>query len=66
MQDFLRSARLRVAVAVVLIVTAVVGLLQFSPPCSDWREWKASKQGPGFHTMELMVPPFFCIGSRQP
>jgi len=57
---------LRVTLVSVLVLAAIVGLLQLTPPCSEWRAWKASKQGAGFHTMELLIPPFFCIGSRQP
>jgi hypothetical protein len=57
---------LRLALIGALVLAGIVALLQLTPPCSDWRAWKASKQGPGVHTLELMVPPFFCIGSRQP
>ncbi len=67
MQNFLSNTRLRLALIVDLVLAGVVGLLQLTPACGDWRAWKASKQGPGFHTLELVVPPpFFCIGSRQP
>jgi hypothetical protein len=56
----------RLALAAVVLTAAAVGLLQLSPPCREWRAWKESKRGPGFHTMELMTRPFFCIGSEQP
>jgi hypothetical protein len=65
MQNLLSNARLRLAMIAVLVLVGVVGLLQLTPSCSDWRAWKASKQGPGYRTMELITPPFFCIGSRQ-
>lgn len=52
--------------ATLVLAVALVGALQLSPACVEWRAWKASKQGPGFHTMELMLPPFYCIGSRDP
>lgn len=52
--------------AMLVLATLLVGALQLSPACREWRAWKASKQGPGFHTMELMIPPPYCIGSRDP
>lgn len=33
-------------------------LLQLSSPCAEWRAWKASREGPGIHTMELRTRPF--------
>lgn len=66
MQRLVKNTGLGLAMVAVLVLVAIVGLLQLTPPCSEWRAWKASKQGPGFHTLELMIPPFFCIGSRQP
>ncbi|MCA1703193.1 MAG: hypothetical protein LC808_07935 [Actinobacteria bacterium] len=66
MENVRDSKGLRVALISVVVLAAIVGLLQLTPPCTEWRAWKASKQGPGIHTLELMVPPFFCIGSRQP
>lgn len=63
-----RFGRNPVVAVLVLVVTliAVVGLLQLSPSCREWREWRAFKQGPGPHTDELLIPPFYCIGSREP
>lgn len=66
MQNVVSNSRVRLVMVAVLVVAGTVGLLQLSPACKEWRAWKASKQGPGSHTLELMVPPFYCIGSRQP
>lgn len=56
----------RIVLAAFVLVTAVVGLLQLTPPCTEWRAWKASKRTHGIHTLELMTRPSFCIGSEQP
>lgn len=67
MMEWLRANPTRlVVVALAVVVIVVVGLLQFTRPCTSWREWKRSKQGPGIHTDELLIPPFYCLGSRNP
>ncbi len=65
MMDWLRADPVRALAALAVLIVATVGLLQLTPPCVEWREWKRSKQGRGIHTTELLIPPFFCIGSRQ-
>lgn len=66
MIGWLRQNPWRIALAAAVLVAAVVGLVQLSPPCRDWRAWKESKRGPGMHTMELRTRPSYCIGSEQP
>lgn len=59
-----RTTPLRIIMALVLIAIGLVGLLQLSRDCSEWRAWKASKAMQRYVTLELVVPPSYCIGSR--
>ena len=51
---------LRLLLATLLLVGAVAGLLQLTPGCRDWRDWKAFKEGQRYITLELRSQPFGC------
>lgn len=64
MIEWLRAKPLRIVLASIMFVVAVVGLLQLEPGCRHWRAWKARKEGQRFQTLELVMPGDHCIGSR--